>query len=216
MGEYLDNPELRRVFLVSDREDGSARQRVASVVERTTRFNFYKITISQGIVIDPRHPDEATVFALVVGPRELEDLRHQLRVALGDRVEETDIEPEVVTQLADIGHVEACPPLPAARIDIPRDAMALLRNVDAAVPVEPADAPQRRGPNRRRHPFRRPPSRSGAGPTRIARWRRDPTPRSWSSSGLPGLIRVDRPRPPAADDAASIGSDVTVACRPGI
>ena len=142
VGEYLDNPELRRVFLVSDREDGSARQRVASVVERTTRFNFYKITISQGIVIDPRHPDEATVFALVVGPRELEDLRHQLRVALDDRVEETDIQPEVATQLADIGHVEACPPLPAARIDIPRDAMALLRNVDAAVPVEPADAPR--------------------------------------------------------------------------
>ena len=55
--EYLDNPQLRRIFLVSDLEDGSAEQRVASVVEQTTRFNFYKITISQGIVIDPRHPD---------------------------------------------------------------------------------------------------------------------------------------------------------------
>ncbi len=88
--EYLDNPQLRRIFLVSDLEDGSAQQQVASVVEQTTRFNFYKITISQGIVIDPRHPDRATVFALVVGPRELESLRDRLRAALNDRVEETD------------------------------------------------------------------------------------------------------------------------------
>jgi hypothetical protein len=138
--DYLDNPELRRVFLVSDGEDGSARQRVVSVVERTTRFNFYKITISQGIVIDPRHPDEATVFALVVGPRELEDLRTQLRAALKDRVEETDIQPEVVTQLADIGRVEAFSP-PAAEMVIPRDQIAMLRERDAAGPVEPAEAP---------------------------------------------------------------------------
>ena len=46
--EYLDNPQLRRIFLVSDLEDGSAQQQVASVVEQTTRFNFYKITISRG------------------------------------------------------------------------------------------------------------------------------------------------------------------------
>jgi hypothetical protein len=138
--EYLDNPELRRVFLVSDREDGSAGQRVASLVEQTTRFNFYKITISQGIVIDPHHPDEATVFALVVGPRELEDLRRQLRAALDDRVEETDVVPAVVTQLADIGHVEACPPSPAAEMVIPRDAVALLREGDAPAPVEGAEA----------------------------------------------------------------------------
>jgi hypothetical protein len=122
--EYLDNPQLRRIFMVSNGEDGLGEQRVASVVEQTTRFNFYKITVSQGIVIDPRHPDQATVFALVVGPQELEDLRHRLRVALDDRVEETPVEPGVVTQLADIGHVEACPPSPAAELAIPRNYVA--------------------------------------------------------------------------------------------
>ena len=130
--EYLDNPQLRRIFLVSDLEDGSAQQQVASVVEQTTRFNFYKITISQGIVIDPRHPDRATVFALVVGPRELESLRDRLRAALKDRVEETTVEPAVVTQLADIGEVEACPPSPAAEMAIPRDAALAFRDADAA------------------------------------------------------------------------------------
>ena len=139
--EYLDNPQLRRIFLVSDLEDGSAQQQVASVVEQTTRFNFYKITISQGIVIDPRHPDRATVFALVVGPRELESLRDRLRAALKDRVEETTVEPAVVTQLADIGEVEACPPSPAAEMAIPRDAALAFRDPHAAGGGEVAEAP---------------------------------------------------------------------------
>jgi hypothetical protein len=133
--EYLDNPQLRRIFLVADLEDGSAQRQVASFVEQTTRFNFYKITISQGIVIDPRHPDRATVFALAVGPRELESLRERLRTALKDRVEETDVQPAVVTQLADIGDVEACPPVPAAEMAIPRDQAFALRGAAEAAPA---------------------------------------------------------------------------------
>ena len=100
--------------------DDSEQKQVASVVEQTTRFNFYKITIAQGIVIDPRHPSEATVFALVVNPSELLTLRDRLRKAVHDRVEETPIDPKVVTQLADIGQVQACPPSPMADVEIPR------------------------------------------------------------------------------------------------
>ncbi len=81
VSQYLDNPDLRQMFLVSDLMDRSAAQQVASVVEQTTRFNYYKITIAQGIVIDPRHPDEATVFALVVNSSELNNLRDRLRTA---------------------------------------------------------------------------------------------------------------------------------------
>jgi hypothetical protein len=138
--EYLDNPQLRRIFLVSDLEDGSAQKQVASVVEQTTRFNFYKITISQGIVVDPRHPDQATVFALVVGPRELESLRERLRSALNERLQEAPVNPEVVTQLADIDHVQACPPSPMADMAIPRDDLAL-RIGNAADGVAGAQAP---------------------------------------------------------------------------
>ena len=137
--EYLDNPQLRRIFLVSDPGDGSDERRVANVVEQTTRFNYYRITISQGIVLDPRHPDEATVFALVVGPREMDSLRDRLRVALKDRVEEEEAEPGVVTRLADIGHVEACPPSPTADMDIPREALAYRTGV-AGIVDEPASS----------------------------------------------------------------------------
>ena len=93
---------------------------MATAVEETTRFNYFKITIAQGIVIDPRIPDEATVFALVVSPNELDTLRNRLRAALQNQVQESPVDPTVVTQLADIGQVQACPPSPAADM-IPRD-----------------------------------------------------------------------------------------------
>jgi hypothetical protein len=143
--EYLDNPQLRRIFMVSDPGDGSVEQRVAKIVEETTQFNFYRITISQGIVIDPRHPDQATVFALVVGPGEEHRLGQQLRTALNDRVQEADAEPEVVSQLADIGQVEARPPSPLAEINIPRNLVLAFKHAEPgagggapeAAPAEP-------------------------------------------------------------------------------
>jgi hypothetical protein len=149
--EYLDNPQLRHIFLVTDLGDGSDEQRVADVVEHTTQFNYYKITISQGIVLDPRHPDQATVFALVVGPRELESLRERLRRALNDRVEEESAEPGVITRLADIGHVEACSPSPSANMDIPREDLAFKDQITGVV-REAAEPPRAEHPNRTDRP----------------------------------------------------------------
>jgi hypothetical protein len=122
--KMLDNPNLqRRFFLVRGGRDGTAQQQVATFVEQTTHFNFYKITISHGIVIDPRHPEEATVFALLVNPKELDNLKKQLNAALPDTVEETDDDPRTVMQLADIGQVHYCPVTPS--VTIPREAVAL-------------------------------------------------------------------------------------------
>jgi hypothetical protein len=151
--EYLDHPDLRRIFLVSDKGDGSSEQVVANVVEQTTRFNYYKITISQGIVIDPRHPDQATVFALVVGPRELDNLRDRLRMALRDRLEEEPAEPGIVTRLADIGHVEACRPSPPAEMHIPRVALAQKERIEGVVGEAP-NPPPAENPERNERPTR--------------------------------------------------------------
>ena len=110
----LDSPAERRLFVVKNGADGKTQQQVASVVERTSRFGFFKITVSQGIVIDPRHPDEATVFALLVSPKELGRLRDQLKNAIPDAVEESHADSEIVTQLADIGRVKQFAPVPTA------------------------------------------------------------------------------------------------------
>ena len=127
--QLLDNPNLRRSFLIRSGRDGKGEQQVASVVERTTRYGFFKITVSQGIVIDPRHPEEATVFTLLVNPKELDHLRDQLKVAFSDLVEETPVDPGIVTQLADIGQVQALHPAPLADVSIPREDLALRTKV---------------------------------------------------------------------------------------
>jgi anti-sigma factor RsiW len=143
----LDHPSLRTFFYVRNGQDGQTEQRVASVVERTVRRGYFKMTISQGIVIDPRHPDEATVFPLVVKPDELDKLRGQLKVAFAEQVEEVSADPRVVTQLADIGSVHVTRQAVPGVVSISREGLALqLPNHGPAEnngPPSPARTPTR-------------------------------------------------------------------------
>jgi hypothetical protein len=123
--QLLDHPNRRRVFRISDGGDAKVLQQVASVVESTTRFGFYKITISQGIVIDPRHPEQATVYAALVSARDMDTLRDGLARALPDRVDESPAEPAVMTQLADIAQVHVFRSAPFGDVLIPQEGLAL-------------------------------------------------------------------------------------------
>jgi hypothetical protein len=123
--KVIELPHRRHVFLSKTGGDGKSQERLVNVVEHTTRFGFYKISISQGIVIDPRHPEEATVFALLVNPNQLDRLREQLRVALPDLVEEPTADPAVVTQLADIDRIQTFASAPLGDVSIGRDDLAL-------------------------------------------------------------------------------------------
>jgi hypothetical protein len=123
--ELLDRPNQRRFFVVQNGRDGNSEQQIASIVERTTRFKFCKITVSQGIVIDPRHPDQATVFAFLVNPNEIDRVVDQLKSVLPDAIEEAPADPAIVTQLADISQVKASAPAPLADVMIPREDLAL-------------------------------------------------------------------------------------------
>jgi len=137
--QSLDNSNLRR-FVVRSGHDGKAEELVASVVERTTRYGFFKFTVAQGIVIDTRHPEEATVFTLVVNPKELDHLRDQLKVALPDLIEETPVDPGIATRLADIGQVQSFQPAALADVSIPREDVALrTREAGAAENLGPPD-----------------------------------------------------------------------------
>jgi hypothetical protein len=147
--ELLDNPRQRRLFVVRNGRDGKV-EKVSSIVEHTTRFEYFKITVSQGIVIDPRHPDEATVFALVVNPKDLDRLRDQLRVAVPDLIERPTADPGIVTQLADISQVRACPAAPLAEVLISRDALALRTKSRSDLPAAPA--PSDFSPDSERNP----------------------------------------------------------------
>jgi hypothetical protein len=144
---------------------------VASVVEHTTRYGFYKITVSQGIMLDPRHPDEATVFALIVNPKELNLLRDQLKVVLPGLIEDAPADPAIVTRLAGIGQVQAYQPTALADISIPRADLALRTRVggaDGAGPDSPVSPARRDRPTleqERSAPVPTP-ARSGSSPGR--------------------------------------------------
>ncbi len=126
--QLLDDPTLKRYFVVRNGSKNNAEQEVASIVEHATRFDFFKLTVAQGIVIDPRHPDEATVFAFVVNPNQVDRFHEQLNLALPGLVELEALDPNIATQLADIGKVRAFPPASLAEVEIPRDGLALRTN----------------------------------------------------------------------------------------
>jgi hypothetical protein len=121
----IDDPHLRRVFLVTDQIGQPAEQQVATLVERTTHHDYFKITVAQGIVIDQRHPGKATVFAVVLDETELAPFRDRLKNAFKDRLQEEDVEPAVAMQLADIGQVVSFPAHPIGDLTIPPSNLAL-------------------------------------------------------------------------------------------
>lgn len=123
--KLLDDPHLRRVFLVADRIGQPAEQQVTSLVERTTHRDYFKITVSQGIVIDPRHPGKATVFAVVLDENELGTFRDRLKKTFRDRLQEDEVSPAVAMQLTDVGQVLLMPANPVGDLTIPRAALAL-------------------------------------------------------------------------------------------
>ncbi len=149
----LDDPRLSRVFLVADRIGQPTTHQVASLVERTSHRDFFKITVAEGIVIDPRHPDHATVFAVVLDDSEFEPFRNRLKEAFRDRLEESDIDPAVAMQLAEIGQVVALPAHPLGDLTIPSVSLALRTgapggSADALAQSPPASAsgPTKTGP----------------------------------------------------------------------
>jgi hypothetical protein len=125
----LERPYRRRLFLTRVGEDVKVRQKVVDAVERATRSEFLKFSIAEGIVIDPRHPEQATVYAVLVNASELARLRGELKVALPDLVEEVTTDAAIVTQLADIGRVQSLVPIPLADVSISNEALAIRTRV---------------------------------------------------------------------------------------
>jgi hypothetical protein len=129
----LDSPNLHRVFIVTDVLGGNAGDRVSSLLQQTPRRepSFGRITIRQGIVIDPKHPNQAEVFALALSDDELPALQAKLNETFPNAVEETGVDPVVVTQLTEIGQVAVLPGSTTPDVVIP-EATGLVARRDAS------------------------------------------------------------------------------------
>jgi anti-sigma factor RsiW len=121
---FLDHPNLKRFFWVRNGPRNDSEEIVASIIERTTHFDYFTITVAQGIVIDPRRPEEARVLAFVIDPNQLERFNDQLNESLPGLVEQDAVDPAIATQLADIDRVRSSPPASLGELEIPREHLA--------------------------------------------------------------------------------------------
>ena len=138
----LEDQELKKVFLVTDQISEPAEAQVASIVEQTTHQNFYKISVAQGIVLDPRHPGKATVFAVVLEQSSLSTFHDRLKSSFKGRIEENDVDPAIALQLADIGQVISFPGHPIGELTTPPTSNLALRHTDQG---QPSPAQERSG-----------------------------------------------------------------------
>lgn len=104
--KWLDSPSLRKLFIVTD-AIGGADRKVGEIIRQSPRRHstFGRITVTQGIVIDPDQPGRVVVFALVMDDRELKDLHETLNASFPDSLEQTSPRPEFLTQLGDVGQM---------------------------------------------------------------------------------------------------------------
>jgi hypothetical protein len=122
---WLDSPNLRKIFLVTDTVGGEALRQVGDLVESTPRKNatFGRITVTQGIVFDPDHPGEAIVYAVVMDDQELNRFQADLAKTFRTSLREVEPPPQLVTQLADVGQIAVLPGTPVAEL-VPEEVSA--------------------------------------------------------------------------------------------
>ena len=101
----MDQPRVIRALIVTDVIDAS--DQVQSLIAQDARKNpeFGRITIYQGIVVDPSQPDEADVFPVVMDEPGSGPFLDRLLKRFPKMVVERDINPEFLTQLPEVGQV---------------------------------------------------------------------------------------------------------------
>lgn len=119
----IDSPNLKRVFFVVDTVGGRGDERVGNLVKSMSGADsvYACMTIVPDVVVDPKHPGAAKVYAVALTDPELEQVRNQLRTTFPNAVEESDPDASVVTQLADIGQVSVLPGTAVADLESPAE-----------------------------------------------------------------------------------------------
>lgn len=108
----LDRPGVQRLVVMVDAITPEALRTVEDALEATPRIEPLqgRLHVGQGIVLDPSRPGEAVVYMVVLDENELTNLQAQLtrRLKPGQVAVSTEpAEPAIVTQLADVGTIQA-------------------------------------------------------------------------------------------------------------
>ncbi|MDR3638718.1 MAG: zf-HC2 domain-containing protein [Isosphaeraceae bacterium] len=140
----IDSPNLKRIFFVVDAVGGHAEERVGELVDSLPRADslYACMTIGPNVVVDPKHPGGAKVFAVALTDPELRQVRDDLSKTFPGAVEEADPEPSVVVQLAEINYVSLLPGTAVADLENPAAAEARIAAVKRRHEGDPEEVPE--------------------------------------------------------------------------
>jgi hypothetical protein len=135
--KLLENPQLQKVFFVTDVLGGDADARIGEMIRNTPRRSptFGRIVVNQGFVIDPAHGGEAIVFAVVMNENELLDFQKRLTLAFPKAVEQSEPRTELAVKLAEVGQISVYPGIPVA--DLKRQPTLLPEEASIALMQDP-------------------------------------------------------------------------------
>ncbi len=123
-GRFLDHPQLDLRLIIDGNSEVAAR--VAQVISQSTRYNFLQLKLAEGLVIDPKCPAPAEMYAVALPRQDVVMLRKRLQAAVGPTtVRETRFDPELATMLVETVSPHAFRPHPRADVFIPAGNLAL-------------------------------------------------------------------------------------------
>jgi hypothetical protein len=134
--EILDRPGMTLILVVTEVIDPTAGNRVHSLLRDSARkeVDFGRLTIPQGIVIDPEHPNHADVFAVDMDEPEREQFLSKVAHEFDSATHPATVQytglvsdPRLATQLAQIGDIVVGKGHPAAGLIPHPDPMLALK-----------------------------------------------------------------------------------------
>ncbi|HEU5115988.1 MAG TPA: zf-HC2 domain-containing protein [Isosphaeraceae bacterium] len=117
--DILEQPEAHRILIPVDVVDEDSQKRVENAIGLTTRAHsrHARLRLYQGVAIDPRHPDRAVVYALVLDSTEAKNLRENLRNTFGETdLSDASVDPGTLAQLTETVHLDVFESTPAGTI----------------------------------------------------------------------------------------------------
>lgn len=143
----LDQPKVHRVLIFTDTLAPRAVDRIETIVRGLPRKDpeLTRIHVLQGIIVDPQHPNEATVYAMAMDEPELKRLRERLKAEVGAApAEESAPGADLLAQLSETGDIAVLSgePLPRLLGEKPGELLAA-KSIDpnAAAGETLSDAP---------------------------------------------------------------------------
>ncbi len=138
----LGHRKVLRALIVTDVLDRTS-DRVRSLIEgdANREAEFGRITLAQGIVVDPDRPGEAEVYSVVIDEPGCQPFLDRLRLAFPSIAIENEPEPSVVTQLTEVGQAAVFSKVRPAKLGSPPNELSTLVAAKAGAAADHFPAP---------------------------------------------------------------------------